>query len=164
MHVIHTHTHIYMYSAVAGDKMKFKQSVRQYEMDDLGRFADLRPTEERKYPPPPWVCPPARVKEIDSMISSGVLRVPSSWPPVRKLEHTLHMKTSECLLLAGDAGAYLLRLMSLQDAYTEKFIELLLLLKRYTNSDDHPELCMIEHICVCHPYFCMTCTNMYVHT
>ena len=126
------YTYIYIY-VVVGEKLKFKHTIRQYEIDDLGRFDDLRSTEERKYPPPPWVCPPARVTEIDGLVTSGVLRVPSSWPPVRKLEHTLHMQTSECLFLAGDAGAYLLRLMTLQDEYKEKFIELLLLLKRYTN-------------------------------
>jgi hypothetical protein len=116
-----------------GEKVKFSTSTRQYEMDVLGRFQSLRPNEERKFPHAPWVCTAARVRAIDALVGSGVLRVPSGWPPVRKLEHVLFMKTSECLLLAGDVGCYLLRLMDLQEAYKEKFIELLLLLKRYTS-------------------------------
>ena len=137
-----------------GDKVKFSTSTRQYEMDVLGRFESLRPNEERKYPHAPWVCPAARVRAIDALVGSGVLRVPSGWPPVRKLEHVLFMKTSECLLLAGDAGCYLLRLMTLQEAYKEKFVELLLLLKKYTRLlPALPYFLYVIRNNVCHPKF-----------
>ena len=117
---------------VVGDAVKFPHSTRQYEMNVLGRFENLLPTEERKYPQPPWVCDQVRIKELDALIDTGRLKVPTGWPPVRKIEHVLFWKTSENLLFAGDAGAYLLRLLKFDETYKEKFIELLLLLKRYT--------------------------------
>ena len=117
---------------VVGDAVKFPHSTRQYEMNVLGRFENLLPTEERKYPQPPWVCEQVRIKELDALIDIGRLKVPTGWPPVRKIEHVLFWKTSENLLFAGDAGAYLLRLLKFDETYKEKFIELLLLLKRYT--------------------------------
>ena len=118
----------------AGKKSNFKDSRRDYEMDVLGRFPNLAPNADRKRPPLPWVAPPKNVAEIDSLVHT--LRVPSNWPNVRKIfTDCLRMKTAELLLLAGDTGAYFLRLMDIDAEYKNLFIELLHLLEK---SSPHP--------------------------
>ena len=41
------------------------------------------------------------------------------------------MKTAETLLLAGDAGAYILSLLDIREDYRSLFIEMLRLIERY---------------------------------
>ena len=112
----------------AGNAVRFKDKHREYEIQQLGRFAaDLGPTDERKFPKPPWVA--LNLVEIDAVCKK--LRVPSNWPRVRKIfKDALRMKSAELLLLAGDAGAYFVRIMGIRADYKEVFIDLLRLLER----------------------------------
>ena len=60
------------------------------------------------------------------------LRLPSCYPGVRSLFADLgFMKTAETLLLAGDAGAYIMSHLDLAPNYRELFIEVLRLIARY---------------------------------
>ena len=123
----------------AGKKLKFNQTHREYEQG-LGRFEQLSPDPEEKkalkYPKPPWVVSASIQKAIDYLTT--ILKVPSSWPAVRKIfEHTLRMKSSETMLLAGPVGAYFLRLSGIDATYMAAFIEFFSLIERYSPSPCH---------------------------
>jgi hypothetical protein len=118
-------------------KVKFSPEVRTYETEKLKRFtglqADLRPKNERgkdpKYPPAPWVASKPVQNAIDDMLQN--LKLPSCYPGVRSVFADLgFMKTAETLLLAGDAGAYILSLLDIQEDYRDLFIEILRLIER----------------------------------
>ena len=60
------------------------------------------------------------------------MKLPSCYPTVRSVFLDLgFMKTAETLLLAGDAGAYILSLLDIEPVYRDLFIELLRLIQRY---------------------------------
>jgi hypothetical protein len=118
--------------------VKFSPEVRTYETETLQRFeglrADMRPTKERgknpKFPKPPWVASKPVQNAIDELMPH--LRLPSCYPGVRSLFVDLgFMKTAETLLLAGDAGAYIMSHLDLAPNYRELFIEVLRLIARY---------------------------------
>jgi len=115
-----------------GKKLKFNPGSRQHELS-AGRFPQMAPQADEKklkYSVPPWVASAANQTEIDELTKT--LKVPTGWPDVRKIfEHKLFMKSSENMLLAGSAGAYLLRLMDIEDDYKELFIKFVHLLERY---------------------------------
>ena len=114
---------------LAGTKVNFKESQRDYEIQTLGRFPDLAPNSERKRPPPPWTASKSNAEAIDNLARD--LKVPSRWPAIRKIfAHKLFMKTAELLLLGGDAGSYFINLTDIRDDYKALFIELLRLLER----------------------------------
>ena len=114
----------------AGKKLKFTPKAREYELS-VGRFKQLAPDPNgRKYPQAPWVASTTNQEAIDKLTTT--LKVPDGWPGLRKIfKHKLFMKSSEHMLLAGAAGAYLLRTMDIDDAYKEMFIDFFYLLERY---------------------------------
>ncbi len=115
-------------------QVKFSPEVRTYETETLQRFeglrADMRPKKDRgkepKFPKAPWVANKQVQNAIDELIPQ--LKLPSCYPGVRSVFVDLgFMKTAEILLLAGDAGAYILSHLDIQDDYRDLFIELRLI-------------------------------------
>ena len=119
-------------------KLKFSHEARTYETETLQRFpllrADMRPKKVRKDEPKrrqtPWVASKQVQNAIDDLLPQ--MKLPSCYPTVRSVFLDLgFMKTAETLLLAGDAGAYILSLLDIEPEYRDLFIELLRLIERY---------------------------------
>ena len=119
-------------------KLKFSHEARTYETETLQRFpllrADMRPKNVRKDEPKrrqaPWVASKQVQNAIDDLLPQ--MKLPSCYPTVRSVFLDLgFMKTAETLLLAGDAGAYILSLLDIEPVYRDLFIELLRLIERY---------------------------------
>ena len=126
----------YMKNKKKGDKLVFTPKERSHEVDVLGRFPELsvvtgkRKKGEQKFPMPPWVASSSSQREVDSL--ADILKIPAEWPAVRSIFRDLgFMKTSETLLLAGDAGAYLIRVADIPSKYCALFIELVRIIQRY---------------------------------
>ena len=126
----------YMKNKKKADKTVFPPQARAYEVDKLGRFPDLAAVTGRrrkgvkKYSSLPWVSPPDRQELLDTL--PEILKQPSKWPPLRSMFRDLgFMKTSETLLLAGDAGAYMLRLTGADPEYIKLYVQVLRIIQRY---------------------------------
>jgi hypothetical protein len=83
-----------------------------------------------KYPKPPWALEKEDIPRMTGLIAD--LKTPSSWPTLRKFKHVKGFKTSETMLWAGDAGAYLVRHMDINVNYKTLFIRLLRAVQRCT--------------------------------
>jgi hypothetical protein len=120
----------------AQNELVFKPSIREYEVEVLGRFPELKKLTEQQakarklpmYPNPPWVSTKGNQEAVESIISH--LRVPAGWPSLRKIfSHLGFMKTAECLQLAGPIGAYFFKQLDIDHSYRDAFIDLLYLLR-----------------------------------
>ena len=136
----------YMKNKKKADKTVFPPQARAYEVDKLGRFPDLaevagrRKKRVKKYPDLPWVSPPERQQLLDTL--PEILKQPSKWPPLRAIFRDLgFMKTSETLLLAGDAGAYMLRLTGADPEYIKLYVQVLRIIQRYAVPLQYAVLC-----------------------
>ena len=91
---------------------------------------DLQANNRPKYPKAPWVASKEVQNAVDGMVP--LLKLPSCYPGLRSLFQDLgFMKSTETLLLAGDAGAYIMGLLDIRDDYRALFIEVLRLIERY---------------------------------
>jgi hypothetical protein len=98
-----------------------------------------------KYPTPPWAIAKDDIPLVESIIPS--LKTPSTWPPVKKFFTEVgFMKTSEVLLLAGDAGAYFLRHIDIDDDVRARFVRLV----RATQRSSHTPALTTTHLHVRH--------------
>ena len=70
------------------------------------------------------------------------------------------MKSSENMLLAGSAGAYLLRLMDITDDYKELFIKFVHLLERYNACTCILLLCVLYY--AYDATYCIVCFILHV--
>ena len=91
-------------------KLLFNQKMREGEIR-LDRFPRLEageyPDGKKKWPKPSWIMPNNLRDKADQV--SLACKVPTGWPKMRKwFTDGARVKCSEWILLAGDAGVYIL--------------------------------------------------------
>ena len=123
--------HIFQWTTNSGSngKSKFPPQMRDEEAIARPSMKRYCKPDGEKWPIPDWQADSAGKQRLDALES--FCRVPRDWPPVRRYkEHAGFVKCSEWLLLAGDAGCYVLRTLGVRGDVLLMMIELLRLLER----------------------------------
>ena len=114
------------------NKLNFTVKKRSFENDKMQRLLHLLPIKKENktiYPRPGWVASKKGVQAVDALPEK--CRVPSGWADFRKMfEHLGPAKTAEALLMAGDAGAYVLKHADIDENIRDLFILMFRIIER----------------------------------
>ena len=111
--------------------MHFSQKRREWE-NGIGRFIP-HPGRRRA----PFQCSLATQNLLDNYVTSGLMRLPSSWPRIRYIFQNFNrLSCSEILYLGGPLGLYFLHFCDVAPEIKKLFTELIICLE-YIQAKEH---------------------------